>query len=395
MVKRSLTDAAVMRLKPPAEGQIDIFDQGYPGFAIRISYGGGKTFVYFYKLGGRLRRMSLGRYPSTSLADAREAWRKARQDAQKGRDPSTARNREGGATDFGNVFEEWLKRDQAGNRTVDAVRRLIEKDAMPAWAHRQVVDLDRRDVLDVIDAVVDRGSPVTARRLHSHLHRFFRWCVGRGILDANPMADLPKPGNETKRERVLTDDELLAVWNAAEKLGWPFGPITQLLMLTGARRSEIGRLQWSEISGGQICLSGERTKNGESHNIALSSPASAIIEKLPRIDKSALVFTTTGRTPVSGWSNAKTSLDELSAPWTLHDLRRTVATGLQKLGVSLQVIEAVLGHVSGSRAGVVGIYQRHQFLDEARAALEAWGAHIVAIVEGGKPGKVLPLRGKR
>ena len=182
---------------------------------------------------------------------------------REGREPSTARNREGGATDFGNVFEEWLKRDQAGNRTVDAVRRLIEKDAMPAWAHRQVVDLDRRDVLDVIDAVVDRGSPVTARRLHSHLHRFFRWCVGRGILDANPMADLPKPGNETKRERVLTDDELLAVWNAAEKLGWPFGPITQLLMLTGARRSEIGRLQWWDLRADKfVCpASAPRTAN--------------------------------------------------------------------------------------------------------------------------------------
>ena len=120
---------------------------------------------------------------------------------QKGRDPSTARNRGGGATDFANVFEDWLKRDQAENRTVAAVRRLIEKDAMPAWAHRQVKDLDRRDVLDVVDAVVDRGSPVTARRLHSHLHRFFRWCVGRGILDANPMADLP---GAWKRDQART-----------------------------------------------------------------------------------------------------------------------------------------------------------------------------------------------
>jgi len=242
----------VKRLKPPAKGQIDTFDEGYPGLALRLSYGGGKTFVYFYKIGGRLRRMSLGRYPSTTLAEAREAWRRARQDAQRGIDPSTARKQETGATDFPRVLEELIKRDQSENRTKDAIKRLIEKDAMPAWKHRQVGDLDRRDVLDVIDAVVDRGSPVTARRLHAHLHRFFRWCVGRGIIGANPMADLPKPGSETKRERVVTDHELKAIWTASASLGWPFGSAIQLLILTGARRQEIAGLRWPEIADSVI-----------------------------------------------------------------------------------------------------------------------------------------------
>jgi integrase len=399
LVKRSLTDAAVKRLKPPAKGQIDLFDQGYPGLALRISYGGGKTFVYFYKIGGRLRRMSLGRYPSTSLSEAREAWRKARQDAQKGRDPSTARKRETGATDFRRVFDEWLKRDQGENRTVDAVRRLIEKDAMSSWQHRQVSDLDRRDVLDVIDAVVDRGSPVTARRLHAHLHRCFRWCVGRGIIEANPMADLPKPGSESKRERVLTDDEVVAVWKGAVKLGWPFGDAIRLLMLTGARRDEIGALRWKEIGQDKvITLEGARTKNGQPHTIPLSAPAVAILGDVFRVTGSEFLFTTTGKSSVSGWSKAKRQLDDGLGelpPWRIHDLRRTVATGLQKLGVSLQVIEAVLGHVSGSRAGVVGTYQRHSFDAEKRAALEAWGARVIGLVEGRKRAKVLPMRGKR
>jgi integrase len=347
-------------------------------------------------VGGKLRRFTLGTYPALSLAQAREAWRDARTAAQSGRDPATDRKRQTGATDFLNVFNEWLTRDQAKNRSREAVRRLIEKDALPAWQHRSVLDIGRRDVLDVIDAVVDRGSPITARRLHAHLHRLFKWCVGRGIIPINPMADLPKPGQETKRERVLTDEELAAVWQRCEELGWPFGPSIQLLVLTGARRGEIGGLRWSELKDGQIGLAGDRTKNAKPHSIPLSAAAQAIIEKLPRVAGSEFVFTTTGQTPISGWTRAKVDLDRAvkGEPWTLHDIRRTVATGLQRLGVSLQVIEAVLGHVSGSRAGVVGIYQRHSFDAEKAAALEAWGAHVMALVEGRAPAKVLPMWGK-
>ena len=262
------------------------------------------------------------------------------------------------------------------------MRRLIEKDALPAWAHRQVNELERRDVLDVVDAVVDRGSPITARRLHSHLHRFFRWCVGRGIIEANPMADLPKAGSENRRERVLSDSELTAVWTATQKVGWPFGSAIQLLLLTGARRAEIAGLRWSEIQSSSLQLEGSRTKNNEPVSIPLSAPALSVIETLPRIAKSNFVFTTTGKTPITGWSRAKYQIDRFVElpPWHLHDIRRTVATGLQRLGVSLQVVEAVLGHVSGSRAGVVGIYQRHTYDAEKRAALEAWGAHVAALV---------------
>ncbi len=386
--KRALTEAAVKRLKPPKAGQVDHFDKGYPGLALRLSYGGGKSFVFFYHHGGKLRRMTLGTYPALGLAEARAVWREARQDAQAGRDPASARKRERGATDFESVFKEWLRRDQGKNKTKDAVKRLIAKDVLPAWQYRAVADIGRRDILDVLDAVVDRGSPITARRLHAHLHRLFKWAVGRGIIASNPMADMPKPGSETKRDRVLNDVELDAVSKGAEQLGWPFGDAIRLLILTGARRQEIGGLRWSEIDGDTIKLDGTRTKNSEPHVIPLSAPARAIIDGLPRIAGSEFVFTTTGRTPVTGWSRAKLRLDVLDAehgalpPWVIHDLRRTVATGLQKLGIGLQVIEAVLGHTSGSRAGVVGIYQRHSFDAEKADALESWGAHVMALVEG-------------
>jgi integrase len=384
MSKRALTDAAVKRLKPPKAGQADVFDRGYPGFAIRLSYGGKRSWIYFYRINGRLRRMTLGNYPSLSLAEAREAWRNARNDVQAGREPTRPRDPSDTDSTFERALDNWLKRDQGNNRTKDAIKRLIDKDATPAWRHRHIADIGRADVFDVIDRVVDRGSPITARRLHAHLHRFFTWHVGRGKIPLNPMAHLPKPAAETKRDRVLSDKELVAVWKAAEEMGWPFGHAVRILILTGARREEIGGLKWAEIESDTITLAGDRTKNGEPHTVPLNKPALNVIQDLPRIASSERAFTTNGKTSVSGWSRAKRNLDDLSKvkDWRIHDLRRTVATGLQKLGVALVVIEAVLGHSSGSRSGVVGIYQRHSFDAEKRAALDAWGDRVSRLTRG-------------
>jgi integrase len=382
--KLALTDAVVKRLKLPASGAVDYFDRGYPSFALRVGYGGAKTWVFLYRVGGRLKRMTLGRYPAMSLAEAREAWRSARNDIALGHDPAKVMNRNVPTTVFAEVVDDWFKRDQGKNRTVASVRRAIDRDVLAAWAHRQVADLGRRDVLDLIDGIVDRGSPTMARRVHAFLHRFFNWCVGRGIIDVNPMANLPKPGREISRERVLTDDELTSIWRASNALGFPFGPAIRMLLLTGARRSEVGGLRWKEISGDIIKLEGSRTKSGAPHTIPLSAPAVAIVQQLPRLAGSDFVFTVNGLKPAFGWANAKSRLDKSAsiAPWRIHDLRRTVATGLQKLGVGLQVVESILGHVGGSRAGVVVIYQRHTYDAEKRAALEAWGAHVMALLDG-------------
>lgn len=394
MPRRALTAATVERIKPPKVGQIEHFDKGFPGLALRVSYGGGKSFVFFYRRGGRLRRLTLGTYPALSLADARQAWREARQEVARGRDPALVHEKP--STLCSLVVEDWLKRDQAKNKSVGQVRRIINKDVLPAWGSRQVADLGRRDVLDLIDGIADRGAVIMARRVHAYVHRFFRWCVGRGIIETNPATDIPKPGAASRRDRVLTDEELATVWHAAERMGGPHGGVIQLLMLTGARLQEMAQLRWSEMSGDLIHLEGARTKNGQPHTIPLSNAARAVLERVPRIHDSDFVFTLSGRRAIQGWGVAKRRLDEIAcvAPWVTHDLRRTVATGLQKLGVGLQVIEAVLGHVSGSRAGVVGIYQRHSFDAEKRAALEAWGAQVMALVEGREPGKVLPMRGK-
>lgn len=395
-----LTARAVEAAKPDPSGKrLHIPDGGQTGLYLIVQPSGVKSWAVWYRVGSRQRKFTIGRYPGVTLKTAREAAQAVLRKASEGADPATEKKRakrdEGDARDlFENVANEWLKRDQAKNRTHGEVKRSVDRELLPKWKGRPIASITRRDVMDLLDGIADRGSPVQSRRVHAYLHRLFRWSVGRGIVDVNPVADLPKHGTETRRDRVLTDAELALVWQAAKDTDARFGPVFQLLILTGARREEIGALRWSEIDGDTIRLEGERTKNGEPHNIALSSEALAIIEAAPRVEAidddghsrpSPFAFTTTGHTPVSGWTKAKAALDakitelndgEPLPYWRLHDFRRTVATGLQRLGIGLQVIEAVLNHVSGSRAGIVGVYQRHAYEDEKRAALDAWGRYV-------------------
>ena len=401
MPTRALTVAAVERLKPPKQGQVDHFDRGFPGLALRIGYGGTKTWIFFYRLhSGKLRRLTLGRFPAMQLSDAREAWRDARKSVGMGQNP--ARKKTTHADSLEAVADEWLMRDQIHNRSYAEVKRVLDREVKPVWEGRLIATIGRRDALELIDGIADRGAVTLARRVHAHLHRLFKWSVGRGIIEANVMADLPKPGKVVSRDRVLSDAELVLIWRAAANLEWPFGWITQLLILTGARKSEISGLRWPEIDGDTIRLEGVRTKNNEPRSIPLSRTALAIIDGLPRLAGSEFVFTTNRKTSVSGFSKAKGLVDAGAAKlnrghplaqWHLHDLRRTAATGLQKLGVGLQVVETILGHVSGSRAGIVGVYQRHKFDDEKRVALETWARHIEALISD-KPAKVVSLKAK-
>jgi len=292
------------------------------------------------------------------------------------------------------VFEEWLKRDQAGNRSVKRIERRIRIDVVPSWQGRLITDIDRRACLAVIDDIADSGRVILARRVFSHLHRMFVWCVGRGIIEVNPLQHAEKPGSETRRERVLDEREIVKLWSASEKLKPYYRDAFRVLLLTGARKQEISELRWDEIKDGAIHLAGERTKTDKAHLIPLSSAARSIIDKIERYGDHVFC-TDTGR-PITNWSGAKLTLDKLSgvSAWIIHDVRRTVATGLQKAGVPLPVTEAVLGHTSGSRSGIVGVYQRHDYAKEKAAALEAWGAHVMALVEGREPGKVVAFGGR-
>jgi integrase len=315
------------------------------------------------------------------LAEAREAWRETRRLVAMGQDPARSTVKVGDTV--ASVIEDWLKRDKrdAKASSIYQTRSAINRDVLPAWGGRPIKTVSKRDVIELLDGIVDRGAPGKVRSVYAHLHRLFKWAVGREIIAVSPMDGLECPVAATRRDRVLSDVELARVWHAADD--GPFGHVLKLLILTGARREELTQLKWAEVVGDTISLRGERTKSGEARLIPLSAPALALLSALPRMG--AFVFTADGKKPVNGWSRAKRRLDaatQINQPWVVHDIRRTVATGCQRLGVSLQAVEALLGHTGGSRAGIVRIYQVHDFADEKRAAVEQWGAHVSDLVGG-------------
>ena len=297
------------------------------------------------------------------------------------------------------VVETFIERHaKRATRDWKETERLLNRDVIERWKGRRLSTITKPQVHDLLNSIVDRGAPIAANRVHTNS---MSW-VERGIVTTNPFAGIKAPSSERSRarERVLSDDELRLVWTAAEAIGWPFGSIVKLLALTGARRDEVAQVEWREIDFDRALwmLPAARSKNRREHAIPLSVSALEILRSLPRVERSGFVFTTTnGRVPVSGFNKAKDRFDnaigELRAqagseepiePWVFHDLRRTMATNLQKLGVRLEVTEAVLNHVSGSRAGIVGVYQKHDYATEKRQALEAWAKRVEEIVAGAR-----------
>jgi integrase len=275
-------------------------------------------------------------------------------------------------------------------RTGEDVRRTLARELVSRFRGRALGEISRADIHEMLDAVADR-APVQAARLKAYANKLFRWARSRGIVEHNPVEEIDRPNIETVRDRVLDDRELALVWRAADKLGAPFGPIVHLLILSGQRLGEVAGLRWSEINQDKNVwrLPAERVKNKRAHEIPLSPQMLQLLHALPRIGDCDLVFTTTGTTPPSGFSRAKANLDQNIAalsggkpltPWRLHDLRRSVASGLAALGVNLPVIERCLNHVSGSFGGIVGVYQKHSFADDKREALSHWGAHVERVV---------------
>ena len=255
--------------------------------------------------------------------------------------------------------------------------------------------LDRAAIVRTLDAMARAGKLSIASRTAAYGRACYQWAIKRGTLSANPFAALPAIGAKPKRERVLTDDELAAIWRAASAMAPPFGPIIRLLILTGQRREEVTGMRWDELSDDLTTwtIAASRAKNGAVHHVPLAEPAREILRALPREGELVLPGDRP-RAPFSGWSKAKARLDARSGvtDWVLHDLRRTMATGLQRLGARLEVTEAVLNHIAGSRAGIVGIYQRYDWASEKRAALDAWAAHVMSIAEGrSAAANVVPL----
>lgn len=379
---QQLTDLTLRRLTTDGADRIEVWDGRMPGFGMRVSKNGTKTFILLYRHRGRPRRLSLGRWPIVSLAKARQKARAALQTLDDGSDPAIGhRPDDNPSFRFDAVVQAFvdrhcLQRNRAS--TAKETQRLLRKHFVAAWGQRDIRDLRQADINSVVDGLVEDGRPSEANHALGVVKTLFSWCFDRDMLIANPCAKVKKPAKHGKRSRTLSEDELKKVWHASLGEGFPFGPLVQLLLLTGQRRGEIAQMQWQQLDFNARCwtIPESIAKNGREHVLPLSDAAVEILQSMPRLNKT-YVFPARGndKATVSGFSKPKVRLEMVvgASDWTLHDLRRTTATYLARLGTAPHVIERILNHVSGSFGGVAGVYNRHAYLEEMRAAMQQWG----------------------
>lgn len=384
----TLTDLSVRSLSARDGKRTEIWDAKLPGFGVRVSPTGTKTFVLMYYLDGRKQRLTLGRFPFMTLADARGKAMTALGQAKQGIDPAQPARSEAAKLAFETVVEDFIEKHcLRHNRksTSYETSRLLRSRFCPAWRGRDIRDIKRAEVLAILDKAVRSKRPSAANHALSAVRKLFAWCVERGLIEHNPCLGVSRPAPTASRERVLSDQELGAIWRAADEIGFPMGPITQLLMLTAQRRGEVAGMRWSEIDFNTATWSipAQRTKNKRVHVLPLTPGVIAIVSNLPRINDD-LVFPARGSDTeaVSGFSKMKPKLAALTevTNWTLHDLRRTAATTIARLGIAPHVVERILNHSTGTFGGVAGVYNRFQYLPEMRSALEQWNSHIIGLI---------------
>jgi integrase len=417
MTVKRITKAALDGLEPSDRDSF-LWDDRLAGFGCKVTPKGSKVFIYQYRLGGRgspVRRYTIGKHGALTADQARREAELLALKVAQGTDPQRAKVETTRiAVDL--AFDAYVDRFHRDYLTAawpsshrDALA-LLRRYALPVLGKTPLPDVTRKNITAVVAGAHDKAA--TARLLFATLRRMMRWAVNQGDLERSPMEGMDAPIKVLSRDRVLSDDELVLVWRASEALGYPFGPLVRLLILTGARREEIAALDWSELDRADRIwvLPPKRSKNGVAARQPLSTGVFNEIDALALRQgagadwpKSGLVFSTTGETSVSGFSRAKTRLDNAIAalaekqdvsvpePWRVHDLRRTLATGLQRLGVRFEVTEAVLNHVSGSKSGVAGIYQRHDWAAEKASAVQAWADHVSGLLTDADKTNVVQL----
>ncbi|TGD63363.1 site-specific integrase [Tabrizicola sp. WMC-M-20] len=384
-MKTKLTPKFIESIKANPAKRLDFRDDLMPGLVLRVSQSGTKTFCLHRRINGKMRRLTIGRFGVLTLAEARERVRQVLYEIESGRfEERTGVEVEDRKT-LGEVIPDYVeKHAKSQNRDWRNKQSLLAK--FTDLHGKRLDKIKRADVVKALDAIVV-SAPVSANRALAHLKHLMNWCVDRGMLDTSPLTGMKLPTKETPRERVLTNVELRALWAACDADGYPFGDCIKLLILSGQRRSEVAEMRWSELDLDKRLwtLPSVRAKNGKQHSVPITDAMLTVLRRVPRYLTSDFVFTTTGKTPISGFGRLKERMDKAlpqgTESWIIHDIRRTMSTNLAMLGVPQPVTEALLNHKSGVVSGVAAIYNVYSYADEKREALGAWSKHIVKVVE--------------
>lgn len=366
-----LTDLSIRKLKLPEQGQKTHFDDGLSGFGVRVSQGGSKSFVVMF--GKRRQLKTIGRYPDMKLVDARREAKRVQSDLTLvNTGPSRQR------VSFANARGKFLMDCESRNkpRTVQDYRRLLTRH----FNYRKNVDeLTRQDIMSVIRNL--SATPSESQHAYVAIRTMMNWCVRHGFIDASPAPSISHKSEP--RNRILSDDELSTVYQRAAEFGYPYGTIVQLLILTGQRRGEIAGLRRSWIEDDTIVFPQGFTKNKREHRIPIGERAKSILQNLS--EETDLVFPSriSDENPFNGWGKAKQLFDETIevSDYTLHDLRRTYSSNMAMLGVSIQVTEKLLNHVSGTVSGIAAIYNRHSYMDEMREAVASFDDYLANLIQ--------------
>ncbi|HEY2384832.1 MAG TPA: tyrosine-type recombinase/integrase [Terriglobia bacterium] len=409
MAKRGLTAKQVEHIKSDPEKRIEIAAGPPAGLYLVVHPTGSKSWALRYRWRGRTHKLTFPQpYPNLSLAGARGEAEAKVDDVRNDRDPSAVQTEEikqETPESVKAVADEWIKRYvkvKTAERSQDEYERILNKEVLPLWKDKLITEIGKPDVLRVIDGLMDRGTPALANKTLAIVKAWMEWAVkDRGYLPISPAAGIGLPSDPISRERVLEPGELVEVWNAADALRYPIGSFVQFLALVAQRRGEVATMQWADIDlkNALWTIPAGKTKSGRVHDVPLSRPALKIIENLPKFTKGDYLWTSTsGALPINGFSKAKNRIDAETlerrsaaglkdniADWTMHDLRRTAATLMAKSGVLPHVLSAILGHLmpaavtSKQAAHITGIYNRHDYLNEKRAALEAWAKSVLSL----------------
>ncbi|NDE90124.1 MAG: site-specific integrase [Alphaproteobacteria bacterium] len=388
MPRLKLTSAAVEKLNNSNDRRREFFDTLLPGLALRITKRNCKTWVLFYRPQGKLTRLTLGRYPVLTLSEARDKARLALQEQlpqgylQQHAPRAVMLLPAPPQRIFKESFAEYIERyAKLNTRTWKQTEGVTRHRVFPHWGHKDITTIRKSDVVLLLDGIIEDGAATQANLTFAHIRKFFNWCVERAYIERSPCEGLKLPTKTISRDRVLADDEVKCIWKACDSLTSPFGDLIKVLLLTGQRRSEVAEMCWDEISDNVWIIPKARTKNNTVHYVPLTDFVKHHLDKNNNLSK--LIFTTNGETPVSGFSKMKDRLDELSSvtEWRIHDLRRTAATGMARLGIAPHIVEKVLNHKSGEIRGVAAVYNRHTYIEECQNALTAWSSHIKLLTQ--------------